>query len=297
MANVSIIMNCLNGERYLKEALDSVYAQTYEDWEIIFIDNASTDESAEIAQSYDQRLRYHRLPATLPLYAARNEGLRLISGHFVAFLDVDDSWSTTKLEKQIAIMQTHPHVYLVCSGFLRKNEKLGTLTRHAVSASAFLTFQKTLEDYPVNLSTVMLRVDDKSKDQIQFIPTLNLTGDYELFVKLIYRFQAYYLGDPLVISRVHNTNLSAKLVNDWPHELEQTHARLIQALSPSDFEKTLMEKRYNKACGLVYLASGQYQKTRRLLKKYFFSDLKCSLIYLSTFNRLLAKWVLKVRGF
>ncbi|HZY30567.1 MAG TPA: glycosyltransferase, partial [Candidatus Methylomirabilis sp.] len=57
---VSVIMNCLNGERYLREAMDSVFAQTYTDWEIVFWDNASTDASAEIAKGYGDRVRYFR---------------------------------------------------------------------------------------------------------------------------------------------------------------------------------------------------------------------------------------------
>ena len=55
---VTIIMNCYNGEKYLKEAIDSVYNQTYDNWEIIFWDNASTDKSAEIAKSYNSKIRY-----------------------------------------------------------------------------------------------------------------------------------------------------------------------------------------------------------------------------------------------
>lgn len=297
MPKVSILMNCLNGERYLKEALDSVYAQTWADWEIIFMDNASVDKSAEIAQSYDSRLQYHRTQQTIPLYAARNEGLQYVTGQFVAFLDADDSWTPGKLARQLDIMQKYPAVYLTCSGFLRKNERLGTLVRYVAARSALLTFQQTLDNYPVNLSAVMLRYDEQSRAKIKFVPTLNLTGDYELFVKLIHRYQAYYLAEPLITSRVHTTNLSARLVNDWPSELEQTHTRLAEELSLSAQEKQLMDKRYSKTCGLVYLAGGERKKARQATQKYFFKDPKFSLIYLSTFNRALAKWVLKVRGF
>ena len=55
---VSVIMNCYNGETYLREAIDSIYAQTYQNWEIIFLDNASTDDSANIAKSYDKKIKY-----------------------------------------------------------------------------------------------------------------------------------------------------------------------------------------------------------------------------------------------
>ena len=60
MAKVSILMNGYNAQQYLKEAIDSIYIQTFEDWEIIFIDNCSTDNTAKIAQSYDERIQYHK---------------------------------------------------------------------------------------------------------------------------------------------------------------------------------------------------------------------------------------------
>ena len=98
---VSIIMNCHNSEHYLKEAIDSVYAQTYSNWEIIFWDNASTDSSAKIAQSYDSKLKYYRGGSLVPLYTARNLALEKCQGDAIAFLDCDDVWLNTKLDHQI----------------------------------------------------------------------------------------------------------------------------------------------------------------------------------------------------
>ena len=101
---VSVIMNCCNGEKYLREAIDSVYAQTYQNWEIIFWDNNSTDNSALIAQSYDERLKYFLAKERTPLGKARvlaaNEG----KGEYLSFLDCDDLWETHKTEKQIKLL-------------------------------------------------------------------------------------------------------------------------------------------------------------------------------------------------
>ena len=95
---VSVIMNCYNGEKYLKEAIDSVCAQTYENWEIIFWDNQSADQSAKIFQSYnDPRLKYHYAPIHTFLYEARNNAIEKARGEFIAFLDVDDWWYSEKL--------------------------------------------------------------------------------------------------------------------------------------------------------------------------------------------------------
>ncbi len=97
---VSVIMNCFNGEQYLREAIDSVIAQTYQNWELIFYDNQSIDNSAEIFKTYnDKRLRYFYASNHTLLYEARNNAIQYASGYFLAFLDVDDWWDPLKLEK------------------------------------------------------------------------------------------------------------------------------------------------------------------------------------------------------
>jgi len=102
---VSVIMNCRNCAKFLIEAIDSVYSQTYKSWEIIFFDNNSDDGSAAIVGGYDSRLRYFFINETLPLGAARNRAIKEARGEFLAFLDCDDIWAVTKLEKQVATIR------------------------------------------------------------------------------------------------------------------------------------------------------------------------------------------------
>ena len=102
---VSVIINCFNGEKYLREAIDSVYAQTYEDWEIIFWDNHSSDCSAEIAKSYDHKLKYFLAKEHTSLGEARNLALQEANGDYVAFLDSDDKYLPDKIKVQLAAMQ------------------------------------------------------------------------------------------------------------------------------------------------------------------------------------------------
>jgi glycosyltransferase involved in cell wall biosynthesis len=111
---VSILMNCFNGEKYLNEAIDSIYAQTYQNWEIVFWDNASTDRSASIAKGYDKRIKYHLAPENTPLGEARNLALKKASGQYIAFLDCDDIYLPDKLEQQVKLMQSKE--YVMCYG-------------------------------------------------------------------------------------------------------------------------------------------------------------------------------------
>ena len=111
---VSVIMNCFNGEKYLRDAIDSVISQTYKNWEIIFWDNQSNDKSAKIFKDYkDGRLKYYLAASHIEiLYKARNYALKKANGEFIAFLDVDDWWLLEKLEKQISLFDD-PEVGLV----------------------------------------------------------------------------------------------------------------------------------------------------------------------------------------
>ncbi|MBD5641846.1 MAG: glycosyltransferase family 2 protein, partial [Desulfovibrio sp.] len=101
----SVIMNCLDCERYLPAALASLKAQSCQDFEIIFWDNGSRDESAAIALDYGPRLRYFRSEETVPLGQARNLAISKAEGEYVAFLDCDDLWRPGKLEKQLALLE------------------------------------------------------------------------------------------------------------------------------------------------------------------------------------------------
>ena len=112
---VSVVINCYNGEKYLQQAIDSVLAQSYEDWEVIFWDNRSTDRSAEIVLGYrDTRFRYFHAPRHTPLYEARNYAIERARGDLIAFLDVDDWWFPSKLERQVPLF-VDPLVGIVCS--------------------------------------------------------------------------------------------------------------------------------------------------------------------------------------
>ena len=114
---ISIIMPCLNGERHIQTAIDSVLAQTFDDFELIVVDNGSTDRTPEILRSVnDPRLRVLTLPER-GVSRARNLGLREARGAFIAFLDSDDTWSATFLEKMHTALVTNPQAVLAYCGW------------------------------------------------------------------------------------------------------------------------------------------------------------------------------------
>ena len=96
---VSIIVNCYNGEKYLSQCLESIVNQTYQNWELIFWDNRSTDNSKKIFGKFnDKRFKYYLSTEHTFLYKARDLAIGKAVGDFIAFCDVDDFWSNKKLE-------------------------------------------------------------------------------------------------------------------------------------------------------------------------------------------------------
>lgn len=204
MALVSVIMNCLNCEKYLKEAIDSVYAQTSNNWEIIFWDNASTDRSADIARSYDSRLRYFRGEQTVNLGEARNLALEQARGEFIAFLDCDDLWMPEKLEKQLPLFND-PEVGLVFSDSIIFND-LGESCLFYGRNLNFHTgycFSQLLTDYFLDMETVVLRRAALDGEEMWFDPNFNLIEEGDLFTRIGYRWKLAMVNEPLAKWRVH----------------------------------------------------------------------------------------------
>jgi glycosyltransferase involved in cell wall biosynthesis len=106
---ISCIVPVFNGERYLAEALDSIFAQTYRPLEIIIADEGSTDRTAEIVATFADQVRYLKQNNAGPA-AARNLGIRVASGEFIAFLDADDLWHPEKLSRQTARFAARPEL-------------------------------------------------------------------------------------------------------------------------------------------------------------------------------------------
>lgn len=210
---VSVIMNCLNCEKHLREAIDSVYAQTYPNWEIIFWDNSSIDSSAEIAKRYDDKLQYFRGDKTVPLGNARNLAVEKARGEYIAFLDCDDMWLPEKLEKQIKVLNSNNEVGLVYSDsyILRNGKKDKRTYFEDCSPHKGLVFEKLLllsesSNFIPQLTVIIKR---KTFEEIGYFKKEFKIGlDLELFLRVAEKYELDYIDEPLTIYRIHQDNFS-----------------------------------------------------------------------------------------
>ncbi len=201
-------MNCYNGEKYLKEAIRSVINQTYKNWEIIFWDNQSKDKSSQILKSFkDKRIKYYRSKSFSKLYKARNMAINKAKGKFVSFLDVDDFWINTKLEKQVNLFQKEKNLILVYSNvfILNNSNKSFKLFTKDTLPSGKIT-QNLLSNYRMPVITTILKKSIFNK--IKFKNNYEIIGDFDFFTKLSLKGLFGPIQEPLAYYRIHEKNVS-----------------------------------------------------------------------------------------
>jgi len=255
---VSVVMNCFNSATHLREAIDSVYSQAYSNWEIIFWDNVSTDQSAEIAQSYDSRLRYFRGQETIPLGAARNEAMKQSQGEYIAFLDCDDLWFASSLEDRIKAMLQQDCV--ICyAGVLEINESGHTLGSSIPKPKSGNIFNELLQQFDINVPTVMIKKSCLIDSGLQFDKSVTASEEYCLFMQLAVTYSFHVLPKILAKYRIHEKSLTNHSISKWADEREYT-LRLIQKNHPA------IETRYPKGFKEAY-ARASYYRARYFLSK------------------------------
>jgi len=228
---VSVIINCYNGSSYLREAIDSIYAQTYTNWEIIFWDNCSVDESAQIAKSYDDKVNYYCGEKTIPLYAARNKALECCNGDVIAFLDVDDVWVSDKLDKQIALFTIGNRIVYGGFEFIDSfgiSNGVGVLSPPSGSLFTLLLIRN-----PISIGSVI--IDAALIKEYMFDSTYELLGDFDLWVRLSLSNQIISVPGVVEYSRQHTSNFSKINENKWICEERYFYKKIIKTISPSNY--------------------------------------------------------------
>ncbi|MEO5346357.1 MAG: glycosyltransferase [Magnetococcus sp. YQC-9] len=219
---VSVIINCYNGEAYLRAALESVIRQTYTHWEILFWDNQSTDSSRSIVDAcQDSRINYFYAPTHTLLYDARNQAIVHAKGELLAFLDVDDWWEPKKLEKQVALFADEK-VALVYANYwivLEKKQSCRVAYPRQLPEGP-VALDELLRSYPVGMLTLMIRRSLVSEMDGPFDPRYHIIGDFDLVIRLASRHPIACVQEPLASYRIHGSNESITKRETTVAELE-----------------------------------------------------------------------------
>jgi len=215
---VSVIMNCYNGEQFLREAVDSIYAQTYQNWEIIFWDNVSTDNSAQIAQSYDNKLKYFLAKRFTKLGEARELAVSQAKGKYLAFLDCDDYWNNDKLQLQMPLFQD-PDVGLVYSNYWIQNAKKKRIFSRGILPTGYI-LNDLLNSNSVGFITVIVRKSVISNRGSFFDVRYDIIHDFDLIIRISSNFKVSCIQNTLACYRYHDNNETTKGMTRYISELE-----------------------------------------------------------------------------
>jgi glycosyltransferase involved in cell wall biosynthesis len=218
---VSVIMNCHNGEKYLLESISSLIAQNYKNWELIFWDNNSVDNSKKIVKRFkDKRIKYFKSNKFNKLYHSRNLAINKAKGKYIGFLDVDDLWEKTKLQKQINFLSVNQTIKVIYSNFFLINEltrkkRLGY--KKNTLPAGFIT-QKILNHNCIGFVTTMIEKNIFKNNK--FNNKYDIIGDFDFFVKISQKFQIGCIQSALASYRIHSSNLSEKKIDLFIKELK-----------------------------------------------------------------------------
>lgn len=221
-ALVSVVINCYNGEKYLRQSIESVLDQSYKNFELIFWDNKSTDQSKNIIQSYqDKRIKYFYSKNHTTLYQARNLSLKECKGDFVCFLDVDDYFLKNKIAQQLSYFNDQK-VGVVYSNYYRYYEDINKkklLTKRLLPSGNLN--QYILEESQISFMTVMIRKKSLDSLEFNFDQKYSILGDYDLLYRLSFNWNFCYIEEPLAVYRIHSNNFSKNFIlfidelKDW----------------------------------------------------------------------------------
>jgi glycosyltransferase involved in cell wall biosynthesis len=229
---VSVIMNCYNGALYLNAAIDSVLAQSYPNWELIFWDNKSSDGSADKVRCYnDPRIKYFYASKHTLLYEARSYAVQKSSGELLAFLDVDDIWLPDKLELQ-TILFADPEVGFVYGNYWVESElKDRRWLAHSRPLPDGRILDKLLKFYFVGLLTLVIRRLALDSLEYHFDTRYRIIGDLDLVIRLSIGWKAGRIKEPVAIYRMHGNNEStvnrdrhADELKQWSNENKENEA-------------------------------------------------------------------------
>lgn len=207
---VSIIIPVYNASRFLEETINTIQKQTYSNWEAIFIDDCSSDNSYNLIKKYqkeDKRIKLIKNKTNSGTAVSRNNGIDHAEGDYLCFLDADDKWHPEKLEKQINFMQ-ELNCEFSFTGYQFANEKCNPNGK-IVSVPDKINYKQALKNTTIWTSTVMFDMNKLSKEDIR-MPNIKRGQDTATWWKVLKKIQyAYGLNEVLSYYRRTNDSLSA----------------------------------------------------------------------------------------
>jgi glycosyltransferase involved in cell wall biosynthesis len=261
---VSIVIPTYNRARSIGHSIKSVLNQTYQDFEVIIVDDGSTDNTKEVVGNFnDERVRYIRHEENKGEAAARNTGIKFAGGKYIAFQDSDDEWLPEKLAKQIELFKdVSPHIGVVYTGFLKKENSEKTYIPFCwVRQKEGDIHKELLKGNFIGSPVVLIRKECFKKAGV-FDERLRNLVDWEMWIRISKHYHFKCIDEPLVVAHYHSDNIS----DDKSSLIEALELVLEKNFDEFKKQKKLLA-RYWVNIGDLLISSGEIRKGRDYLIK------------------------------
>jgi glycosyltransferase involved in cell wall biosynthesis len=271
-------MNCFNGEKYLEQSIHSIILQSYDNWELIFWDNQSTDLSKDLLSQFsDERIKYYYSDRHTSLYEARNRAISHAKGEFISFLDVDDIWHPDKILTQIEYFIKYPD-----TEFLYTNYSIHNLSNNT-NILAFSGYELNkcnandlIRNYCIGILTVMMRKYIFCNLEFKFNPVYNIIGDFDLFVRLSLWIKVSSINLNLATYRVHGENEGIINKHKYFDEINYWCTEMALCYPNLSLRPILNKSIYGRAC--ILLEDENFFDAFSLYRKLSFGMFKIKLL-------------------
>ena len=281
---VSIIMNCHNGNSYIKKSISSVIDQTYERWELIFWNNASTEPSiVEDIYKNNNKIKYFYNSKFTSLGEARNLAISKAKGEFIAFLDVDDYWHPKKLEKQVLLFNDSEIGLSYTNASIFNEKKTIRKAFSPIHLPSGNVFGKMLSSYFIVMSSVIIKRDVLNKLNIKFNPKYEIIEEYDVFLRIALFYKIAVEKNVLTFWRWNGLGTTAKKRKLMTKEKRLLLKSLIKEYPYfQDFYKNeilIVKNKIFMSIVINLYYSGKSKKSRILLLQSNLINLKGFIIY------------------
>jgi len=273
MPKVSVIIPTYDRLPMVKEAVDSVLAQDFEDFELIVVDDGSTDGTVEEIKRYGGRVRLLEHSENRGVSAARNKGVLNARGKYIAFLDSDDLWVKGKLKIQVAFLDENPHYPLCYTDeiWIRRGRRVNPKIKH--SKYSGWIFEKCLPLCTISPSSAVMRKTLFSKVGL-FDEALPVCEDYDFWLRVSVRFPIFFINRKLIVKRGgHSDQLSQR---SWGNDHYRVIAleKLLSEPYITPEERRIILDEMKQKCQILYKGflkrgkEGEAVRYQEIMKRY-----------------------------
>lgn len=242
---ITVLMSVYNGEKYLKEAIESIINQTFKDFEFLIINDASTDSSVDIIKGFnDKRIVLIENKENLGLTKSLNKGIKLSKGKYIARMDADDISLPHRFEKQFEFMEENPDITL-CGAWVQTIGERNNIWKTPLDSNTIKS--QLLFNNVIWHPTVFLRRDTLLENNLLYNEDFRFAQDYEFWVRIIEKFKVQNIPEVLLHYRIHKTSVGGKNRKEQEEFVESVRLNQLKRLGiiPSEEQKDINRRIIN----------------------------------------------------